>query len=317
MPTFRAIMIISAALLMPAVQACTAMAREYRGQFYSGRTFDWPDGRAVAVINARDTKRQALSLMSGVKPLHWRSTYGSVTIDMVRANGQPNRAAVVDGINEKGLSASVLELDDTQYPAVKSTQAVLGSAQLIQYVLDKYERVADVVKALPSLPVVSSLYKGQAVPLHFVFNDAKGNQAVLEYLKGRARIYQQKPGQLQALSNTPYQQAKQDWLQFNQLPVDKRVITGYGSKARFLKAAQFLQYDAIPQTRWAQFSLLLVGLSSAAEPPQAKWPTMWQLVRNNSTQHFCFRAQRNQHIRCFDLSLFDFSRPHPAFIHLS
>lgn len=313
----RAIMIVSALFVMPSVYACTAIARAYQGQYYSGRTFDWPDGRAVAVINARDVNRHALSLMVGKKPLQWRSIYGSVTIDMLDGDGQANRAAVVDGLNEKGLSASVLELDGTQYPKSKPGQAVIGSSQLVQYVLDKFATVAEVVKALPALPVVSSLYKGKPVPLHYVFNDAKGNQAVLEYSKGKVMIEQQKPGQLQALSNTPYHQAKQDWLRFKQLPADKQVIVGYGSQSRFLKAAQFLQYNAVPATRWGQYSLLFVGLSSLAEPPQAKWPTVWQVVRNNSNQHFCYRAQLNQHVRCFDLTLFDFSRHRPASIHLS
>ncbi len=95
-------------LIANSAMACTAVARSYQGQWFSGRNFDWGDGQAFAVVNPPGVERKALSIAKKYKPLQWKSKYGSVTITMAW-QGKPNRAAVLDGINQKGLSVAVLE----------------------------------------------------------------------------------------------------------------------------------------------------------------------------------------------------------------
>ncbi|MDF1760060.1 MAG: linear amide C-N hydrolase [Coxiellaceae bacterium] len=294
-------------LITNSAMACTAVARSYQGQWFSGRNFDWDDGQAFAVVNPPGVERKALSIAKKYKPLQWKSKYGSVTITMAW-QGKPNPAAVIDGINQKGLSVAVLELDDTQYPAVSAQKPALGAAMLGQYLMDRYATVAQALKAVKTLPVVATVYKGKTTPLHFMLNDAGGHTAVVEFLKGKVKIHSGKSMPLRALTNTPYAEALKQWRAVSAQPLDKRWPAGYESMTRFIKAGDFLQANHVPTTRWGQFSLMWVGLSTAAQPPGAKWPTRWQVVRNNTAPQLCFRSAINQRPRCFDLSKINFDK---------
>ncbi|MDF1654119.1 MAG: linear amide C-N hydrolase [Coxiellaceae bacterium] len=287
--------------------ACTAVARSYQGQWFSGRNFDWDDGKAFAVVNRPGVERKALSIAKGLKPLQWKSKYGSLTINMAW-QGKPNYAAVIDGINQKGLSVSVLELDDTQYPVANPQKPAIGAAMLGQYLMDRYATVAQAVKAVKKLPVVATVYKGKTTPLHFMLNDAGGHTAVIEFLKGKAKIYTGKAMPLRALTNTPYAEALKKWRTVSAQPLVKRWPAGYESMTRFIKAGDFLQVNQVPKTRSGQISMMWVGLSTAAQPPGAQWPTRWQVVRNNTTPQLCFRSTLNQHARCFELSKINFHK---------
>ncbi|MDF1795227.1 MAG: linear amide C-N hydrolase [Coxiellaceae bacterium] len=303
-------MLVGASMVLLMVNcaiACTAVARGYQGQWFSGRNFDWDDGQAFAVINRPGVSRKALSMVKGLLPLQWKSKYGSLTITMAW-QGKPNLAAVVDGINQKGLSVAVLELDDTQYPAANPKKPAIGAAMLGQYLMDRYATVAQAINAVKKIQVVATVYKGKTTPLHFMLNDAGGHTGVIEFLNGKVRAYTGKAMPLRALTNTPYAEALKQWRAVSALPLVKRWPAGYESMTRFIKAGDFLRFNKVPATRWAQFSMMWVGLSTAARPPGAEWPTRWQVVRNNTKPQLCFRAIDNQRPHCFDLNKMNFKR---------
>ncbi len=318
MPIRRFLTAAAAALLVAVVagqaQACTAIARPYRHNWYSARTFDWSDGRIMAVLNRSGTQHRARGLMHGVRPLHWRSRYNSLTLDMDK-HGRPNEAAVVDGMNQKGLSVAVLELDNTRYPSVGKSQPAIGSSQVAQYWLDRYATVGQVLAAAPSLAVTASIYQGQHVPLHYVLDDAGGDHAVIEYLGGRLKVYHDRSCSLDDLTNTDYSSALQQWRQYQHGMRHHHAISGYGSMARFFKAAHFL-HDAAPLTEKKQVRLMWAGLMSVEEPLQSPWPTQWSVVRNNTTRQYCFRSRDSLQSRCYALTQVGFCQSANSFKRL-
>ncbi len=279
---------------------CTEIGRKFDGQWYSGRNFDWNEGQAYVVINPAQAKRKALSIDKKYQPLEWQSKYASITIDMAWKD-RPNYAAVVDGMNEKGLSASVLELDEAEYPALNKGSKALGAAMLVQYVLDNFDSVKSAIAAIKTLPVVPTIYKGKTTPLHFVLNDSAESTAVVEYIKGKLHIYSGKKLPLHVLTNTPYSEALKEWQLLAYKPLEQRWPAGFGSMSRFIKAADFLQQSLKANESGQAISLMFVGLSGAAQPPGSEWPTEWQVVRNNTEKTYCVRTMRNQRLDCFDL----------------
>lgn len=306
--TFRFFALLLAALTCQS-PACTAIASAYGRHWLSGRNFDWQDGRIMAVFNQPNQTRLAEGLPKAARPLRWRSRYGSITLDMVTDKGKANRAAAVDGLNEKGLSVAVLELDQAQYPVWPSSKAVIGSAQMGQYWLDRYATVDQVLESLRRIPITASIYDGKLVPLHYVIDDAVGHHAVIEYIRGKLEVYSGAQSPLDVLTNTPYALALKKWQKFNRLPVQKRHACGYGSVPRFFKAASYMSNFTGAHSAWGQMSGLLGALSYAVEPPQSSWPTQWQVVRDNETKQYCVRTMQNQMPHCFNLRLVDFKHP--------
>lgn len=284
--------------------ACTSLGwQSAQGPFF-GRNFDWDESEIAVVVNVRGAKHRAQGLAHGQRALTWQARYGSVTLDMWQ-DGQPNRAAVVDGLNEKGLSAAVLELGGSRYPGRGKQQAALGSAQWVQYVVDHYAFVTEMIAHVKEIPVVASVYQNQSVPLHYVLHDATGDTAVIEYRQAKVRVYHGKTLPLAVLTNTPYPKALA-LLKSAAAPT----LSGFDSKARFVRAADFVHQMPAHKTGpvWQQVSHLFVGLSLVAEPAYSAWPTTWQAVRRYQEPTYYLRSLNNQRLRWLSLARLDFNQ---------
>src|SRR5690606_9913051 len=94
-------------LSMGTVLACSAVLFSNGDHYVAGRNYDWHLGHGMVMVNKRDMAKQALSFDN---PAKWISRYGSVTLN------QYGRELPCEGMNEKGLSISMLWLDETKYP---------------------------------------------------------------------------------------------------------------------------------------------------------------------------------------------------------
>lgn len=90
---------------------------------------------------------------------------------------------VVDGVNEAGLGAATLYLQESHYSAEPLADHVnLGSPEIVPYLLGHYATVAEVKAAVAKLNVVASPnpFMQIVVPLHWVVADQTGAMIVLE-----------------------------------------------------------------------------------------------------------------------------------------
>ena len=123
----------------------------------------------------------------GSNTVRWTNRFGSVV--MVGFDG-----AATDGLNEKGLAAHALVLTESQQEP-NDTRAELPDTHWVQYVLDNFATVNDVVDAHKAgmFRVVAAWSNdlGYTKPLgiHLAVEDTSGDSAIFEYVKGNLVIH--------------------------------------------------------------------------------------------------------------------------------
>ena len=120
---------------------------------------------------------------AGPGSMEWTSKYGSVV-----ATGYD--ISTTDGMNEKGLTAQLLWLVESQYPKPRPDKPGLSLSLWAQYVLDNFATVAEAVAALEKEPfiVVTDNVPGQnrLATLHLSMSDASGVPGCAAQLEGKA-----------------------------------------------------------------------------------------------------------------------------------
>ena len=193
-----ALMALAAAFLMFAQKSEACTRAVYLGpdnMVITGRTMDWKeDIMSNLYLFPRGVKR--VSYDKG-EVVNWTSKYGSIVASAYDLG-------ICDGMNEKGLVASLLFLPESIYTRPNDTRPVMGIGIWTQYVLDNFATVSEAVAELkketfridaPHLP------NGAASTLHMAITDETGNTAVLEYIDGNLIIHEGK--QYQVMTNSP------------------------------------------------------------------------------------------------------------------
>ena len=165
------------------------------GLVITGRTLDWkykmPTNLYVFPRGIKQTGND-----SG-NALCWTSKYGSVMAEAYDCGG-------CDGINEKGLVANLLWLEESDYDRQNDERPMLNIGLWAQYVLDNFATVHEAVEELSKENfhiVVPVLPTGDKATMHMSISDATGNSAIFEYLDGKLVIHEGK--QYQVMTNSP------------------------------------------------------------------------------------------------------------------
>lgn len=296
------------ALTVQNSEACTrAVYLGPEDMVITGRTMDWKeDIMSNLYLFPRGMKR--VSFDKG-DALNWTSKYGSIVAGAYDIG-------VCDGMNEKGLVASLLFLPESIYTCPNDTRPVMGIGIWTQYVLDNFATVreaADELKKETFRIDAPHLPNGSASTLHMAITDATGNTAVLEYINGNLVIHEGK--EYQVMTNSPrydLQLAVNDYWKevggLNMLPGTNR------SSDRFVRASFYIQ--AIPQTadpKIAVPSVLSVmrnvsvpfGISTPDKPHISS--TRWRSVANQKDKVYYFDSALTPNLFWVDLKKVDFS----------
>ena len=149
-----------------------------------GRNMDWYE----------DTKTNLWALPRGIErdggvgrnSLRWTARYGSLVAPVYDLGTS-------DGINEKGLTASILWLAETDFGPRDEAVPGLSIGLWAQYFLDSFATVAEAVAALEKQPIqpVTLEVPGsrQKATVHLALADATGDSAVIEYIAGNVKIH--------------------------------------------------------------------------------------------------------------------------------
>lgn len=179
-------------------EACTrALYQGDDGLVVTGRTMDW---RTAMPTNLwalpRGISRDGAA---GPKSLQWQARYGSVV-----AAGFD--AGTADGMNEKGLTANLLYLTESQYvtPTDGDKRKTLSISLWAQYVLDNFATVDEAVAALSKdefYVMTGMTPDGRPAQLHLSISDASGDSAIFQYVNGKLQIYHDR--RYQVMTNSP------------------------------------------------------------------------------------------------------------------
>jgi len=174
--------------------SCTTFILHQRNQLVFGRNLDWITGTGLVMINPRSLEKVAL-VDPSEKPVKWISKFGSITFNQV------GRELPYGGINESGLVVEHMTLDKTVYPS-KDNRYAIGSCQWIQFQLDNYSTIEEVMSSDTLLRIVDTGSK-----FHFLICDRFGHAVTIEFLNGKMVCHTGKNLPVRALANSTYEES--------------------------------------------------------------------------------------------------------------
>ncbi len=166
--------------------ACTDFqAKAKDGSVIIGRSMEFAMGMGSEVVVHPKVTKAASMTPDGKTGISWTPKYGYLGI-----NAFGEKQALLDGLNQKGLSIEFLWFTESKYQEAKNGDW-LAITDLGHWVLGNFATVDEVKKALPLVTVVG-VYVPQLrmVPgFHAAVHDAGGKSIVVEFINGETKIY--------------------------------------------------------------------------------------------------------------------------------
>lgn len=106
-----------------------------------------------------------------------------------------------DGLNEKGLCAHLLYLEDTDFGERDEARPGLGAHLWVQYLLDLAATVEEAAALLEGVQLVMVEAHGHQATTHLAIEDASGDSAIVEILNGVMTVHRDR--RFTVLTNEP------------------------------------------------------------------------------------------------------------------
>jgi choloylglycine hydrolase len=270
--------------------ACTTFLMDQDGPVV-GKSYDWSEGAGLVIVNKRGLAKTGLLLDPEELPLHWTSTYASITFN------QYGRELPNGGMNEAGLVVEIMWLS-SRYPAPDERPAV-NELQWIQWALDAHANVAELVAAAPEIRVVS-----EYADVHYLACDASSACAAFEYLNGALVITDEGDLIVDTLTNNTYADSAAFLAQHVGFGGSDPIPTSTSSLDRFVRASSLaLGPQALPVPDSAFAILDSVSQGSFSQ---------WNIVYRPATGTVHFRTHDTETIKSVELDAFDLDCTAPA-----
>lgn len=283
------------------------------GNIITGRSMDWKLDLATNLWAL--PRGIARTGKVGPNSVSWTAKYGSVVATAYDV-------CTTDGLNEAGLSANLLWLAESTYPARDGSRPGLTIAAWAQYMLDNFATVAEAVDALTAAPfdVVTDGVPGQdrLATLHLSLSDATGDSAIVEYIDGVQTIHHDRA--YQVMTNSPIfaEQLAVNayWEQLGgtvMLPGTNRAAD------RFARASFYV--NAVPKPEDPRTALASVfsvvrnvsvpfGIATADEPNISS--TRWRTVAHHTRKLYFFESALTPNVFWVDLNKLDLAEGSPV-----
>jgi len=193
-PLFSLLVSILAILTSSIAYPCTTFVLRTEKGIVFGRNLDWITGTGLVMTNSRNLEKVAL-VDPTERAIKWVSKFGSVTFNQVGSD------LPYGGMNESGLIVEHMTLDETIYPS-KDNRYAIGACQWIQFQLDNYSTVEEVINSDTLLRIVDASSK-----FHFLVSDRFGHVAAIEFLNGKMVCHTGKSLPVDALANSTYEKS--------------------------------------------------------------------------------------------------------------
>lgn len=313
--------------------ACTGISLTAKdGSRIVARTIEWGGSKlpSMYVIVPRGTEFTSYT-PTGINGLTFKAKYGLAGLSVVQ------KEFITEGMNEAGLSAGLFYFPGYgQYPDFDSTNPskTIADLQVVCWILSQHATVDEVKESVKNLQV--TVLQG-ASTVHWRVADSSGKQIVIEFIDGRAQVYDNPAGVLTNSPGFPWQMtnlnnyvnlypgavAEQSW--------NNTSLRQFGAGAGFLG----LPGDVTPPSRFVRaffyqatapqqpdgeaavvqaFHILNnfdipVGLEhKTGEAPDIPSATQWTAAADMTNGKLYYRTMYNSTVRCIDLRQIDFSK---------
>lgn len=172
-------------------QACTSLLyKDASGAPYSGRTMELPMELPYQ-LTYFPRESSFASAAADHRALDFRAKHAFVAVTV--PDPVTKDLKVVEGLNDQGLSFSLLAFASTEGPKdmLDKTQAALAAIDLGAWTLSQFKNVGEVKTALEAQPVLVTALLPLGVlktPFHYTLHDASGASIVIEFAHGRQQV---------------------------------------------------------------------------------------------------------------------------------
>lgn len=227
---------------------------------YCGRNMDWAEDIGTNMWAL--PRGQARSGQTQVNPLTWTSRYGSLVLTA-------HDIATADGINEAGLSVSMLFLHETSTGPRDANVPGLCIGMWAQWYLDLFATVADAVEATRQNPFQIRMavepHSGKEATVHLALQDPTGDSAVLECIDGEIRIYHS-PEYAIMTNDPPFDQQLEHLREFERTGEVSALPGSTEPDARFVRSAHYHRYLPPEESERLSVAALMSVMRNAAAP---------------------------------------------------
>jgi len=176
---------------------------------------------------------------------------------------QVGRDLPYGGMNEAGLVIENMTLSETEY-AAKDNRSAIGACQWIQFQLDNFSTIEEVIASDTLLRIEDANSK-----FHFLVCDRSGHCAVIEFLNGKMIHYTGKSLPVEALANSTYKSSIQIY--------ESKLLTQDPSLQNFCTAARQTHQN----NQMASSSIIDAAfgtLRNVSQGPGTKWSIVYDIT---------------------------------------
>lgn len=272
----------------PNALPCTTFALPGTSDRAIGKSYDRSDGFGYLMVNKRHVEKTALLMPGQTNPAKWTSKYGSLTFNQLA------RELPMGGLNEAGLAVEIMVLSETEYPPPSDHKPAVNESQWIQYVLDNYANVSDVIAGTKLIKIEPA-----AERVHYLVCDKGGSCASFEYLDEKLVVHTGAEFQEFALTNSVAGESIDFIKGYTGFGGTKAIPQDQGSLSRFVRASALAReyrtdtngtdraFDILEAVRWPGFS-------------------QWQIVYAAGKGTVTFRTDHERSFKTIDLAGLDF-----------
>ena len=241
------------------------------------KNFDWGFGQGYLIKNIRGQQKYSYGFR-GNNVAGWISKFGSITFN------QNGKEFPYGGINEKGLVVEQLWLGNTEYQ--ENNNKTISELEWIQYQLDNYEKVDEVIENINSLTIKP------IARIHYFLADKNGVSAVIDFVNGDVKI-DRKQDKFQVITNETSEDSKK-YYDFNK-------DINPNSRSHFDRYC-ILRNNLNVENLSISESFKKLNLVKEDEP---NYKSYWSIVYDINKLEFYFKSVDNSEIK--KVSLKDFS----------
>ena len=257
--------------------ACSAFYFNGENKIFA-KNFDWGFGQGYLIKNIRGQQKYAYGFR-GNNVAGWTSKFGSITFN------QNGKEFPYGGINEKGLVVEQLWLGNTEYQ--ENNNKTISELEWIQYQLDNYENVDEVIKNINSLTIKP------IARIHYFLADKNGVSAVIDFVNGDVKI-DRKQDKFQVITNETSEDSKK-YYDFNK-------DINPNSRSHFDRYC-ILRNNLNVENLSISESFKKLNLVKEDEP---NYKSYWSIVYDINNLEFYFKSVDNSEIKKVSLKDFNF-----------
>ncbi|WP_174803485.1 linear amide C-N hydrolase [Martelella limonii] len=181
---------IAASMMFASVaEACTGITMVAKdGTVVRGRTMEFGiDIKSNVIVVPRNFDRVGTA-PDGASGKSWKTKYASVGANAL------DLPVIIDGLNEKGLSAGIFYfMDYADYQPYTDADAAntIAPWEVVSYILDNFATVEEARAGIEDVVVPAVVFKqwNMVMPVHYVVTDPSGATLVIEYVDGKLTLH--------------------------------------------------------------------------------------------------------------------------------